>query len=110
MMNFTKVFFSLTLLAMMPVVYAEQDNTVSMPMPPAGPTTMPASMPSIAKPSNTMSAAQFHQWLAAMKTQKLKARATSPVNPPKPTPLPLTYEQGQQAMLETLPKNPARCD
>lgn len=92
MINISKMLFPLLLLAMVPVVHAEQVSAVSM------------TAPNVTRQSSTMTAAQFHQWLATMKTQKRQAQLTRPVSPPPPPPL--TYEQGQQVMLDTLPKNP----
>lgn len=93
--------FPLIALMSMSAVFAE--------MPP--PTVMQAAAPSAAPaPASNMrmTPAQFSQWLATIKSNRSKpATALKQTKRIKtPAPPPLTYEQGQQVMLASVPQSP----
>lgn len=108
MMNFSRMLFPLILLTALTVVHAESLNTSADTIPPvpfqlaaATPASSPANSPQV-----SMTPAQFKQWLAIIKANRNKAlaakRAPRHKSPPPP---PLTYEQGQQLMLSTVPRS-----
>lgn len=51
-----------------------------------------------------MTAKQFHTWLQDLKTKQKKAASNKPVKVAQAQVKPLSYEEGQQVMIETLPK------
>lgn len=108
MMNFTRMLFPLILLAALTVVHAETVNTSADAMPPV-PFRLASASPassSVNLPPESMSPAQFKQWLAIIKANRNKALAARHAPKRKaPPPPPMTYEQGQQLMLSTVPKS-----
>jgi intracellular multiplication protein IcmK len=123
-MILVRMLLPLTILAAASVAYAEQ-AAVATATPPAITSTPPASAltnaPAIPVPTTTttmtttttapaprMTPAQFRIWLATIKSKRNKAitDARHPRKVKTPPPPPLTYEEGQQVMLNTLPKSP----
>lgn len=117
MMNFLRMFFPIMILAYMPAAHAEPDNssTDNSSLPPfklVAVAQAPAS--ATAEAPGSMSPAQFRQWLSVIKANRNKALAAKHAakskpkpKPRAPKPPPLTYEQGQQLMLSTVPKSQA---
>lgn len=114
MNNFFKL--SLSLIGAFALQAAWAQNEVPVP-PPSSPSSPPPP-PAASDPSTQMTYEQFQQWLktnaSAQKSAPQPVPPTSPVAgatpppadiPPPPTVVksPLTYEQSQQVMMETLP-------
>ena len=83
------------------VAYAAQDDQ-SLPLPP--PLTPPVSNHIPA--SSSMTPAQFHEWLTTVKTRRNKTVAMPVRMPPPPPRLPLTFEEQQKVMLDSVPGTP----
>ncbi len=116
MMNSLRLFLPLLVLMTASSAFAEDAGTPSVPAPLSDPsvgsTAVAAALTESMPPSQsaapaTMTPAQFQEWLSTIKAKRRAAAERKHMAPPpKPAaPPPLTYEQGQQAMLDTLPRS-----
>src|SRR3990167_1022945 len=115
MMNSLRMLFPIMILAYMPAIHAESGTSSTDEMLPKQ-FSLAAATPAklTAETPVSMTPAQFRQWLTVIKANRDKVLAAKHAakqkpkpksKPAAPKPPPLTYEQGQQLMLETLPKS-----
>jgi len=125
MMNYLKMFFPILALVVTTSALADEVATSTLPVTATTTSTdaamisasmsapdaaqLPANSASPAASPTAMSPAEFHQFLTTIKAKRRAAEMRKHMAPPpkQPAPPPMTYEQGQQAMLSTLPRNDA---